>query len=222
MILEHLHQLEHGLGVLPLELDIVLRNHRDLGGADRDLGAFERRFHALEALGGRKDLVVVAVLAHVLRAGAEDHLEQPLLVRGALLDDEVSLAMEHPGDRAVLPQVPAVLREDVPELGHGAVAVVGQDAHEQRHAAGPVSLVIDLFVGHARQFSRPAHDRALDVVGGHVVRLGGRHGQPQSGIGIDVAAPVARRHRHLFDQPGEDAPALGVRRGLLVLDRMPL
>src|SRR5205807_5731100 len=44
----------------------------------------------------------------------------------------------------------------------------------------------------------------------------------QSRVHVGVAAAGPRRDGQLFDEARENLPALGVRRALLVLDRMPL
>ena len=62
----------------------------------------------------------------------------------------------------------------------------------------------------------------LDVVGGHVGRLGGRYGRAQTRVAVGVAAALAGRHRDLSDDLGEDLAALGVGPSLFVFDGAPL
>src|SRR5207248_8357379 len=74
----------------------------------------------------------------------------------------------------------------------------------------------------AGQLTRALLDRAVDVIGGHVDRLGARDRGPKPGIGAHIAAPRARGHGDLLDVLGEDLPALGVGRAFLALDGAPL
>ena len=89
-------------------------------------------------------------------------------------------------------------------------------------AAGPVALVVDLFVGDAGQLAGAALDRPLDVLGGHVGGLGFGDDGAQSRVHVDVAAAIPGRDGHLLDEAREQLAALGVERALLVLDRVPL
>src|SRR5207237_692028 len=79
-------------------------------------------------------------------AGVDCRGEQLLLVGLALLDDDVALLVEHPGDAVCFAQISAVLRECVAHLADGAVLVVGEHLDHDRDAAGPVSLVHDFLV----------------------------------------------------------------------------
>ena len=139
----------------------------------------------------------------------------------ALVDDDVALLLEHPGDAVRFAEVAAVLAERVPHLADRAVLVVGQDLDHDRDAAGAVGLVGDLFVVDAGQLAGAALDRALDVVGRHVDRLGVGDDGAQARIAVGIAAAVARRDRQFLDDAREDLAALGVGRALLVLDRVP-
>ena len=110
----------------------------------------------------------------------------------------------------------------MPHLADRPVLVVGQRLDDQRGAARTVRLVVDLFVGHARQLAGAALDGALDVVGRHVDRFRLRHHRTEPRITVDVAPAGASRHRQLLDDAREDLPPLGVGRALLVLDGVPL
>src|SRR6185436_16037709 len=85
-----------------------------------------------------------------------------------------------------------------------------------------VALVGDLLVVDPGKLPRPLLDGAIDVVGGHVDRLGARDRRPEARVGVGIPATVSRRDRDLLDVLGEDLPALGVGRALLALDRAPL
>src|SRR5438445_9471438 len=112
--------------------------------------------------------------------------------------------------------------EQMPDFAGGAVFVVGEDLDDHRRPARTVRFVLGLLVRDARLLTGAATNRALDVVGGHVVRLGVGDDRPQSRVHVGVAAAGPRRDGQLFDEARENLPALGVRRALLVLDRMPL
>ena len=113
-----------------------------------------------------------------------------------------------------------MFREHVADLAHRAVAIVGGHHHQHRRAAGTVALEHDLVDLAAFELARAAHDGALDVIGGHTDGLGGGDGRPQPGIHVRIAA-AARRDHDFLDATGENFPAFGVKRGLLVLDGRP-
>src|SRR5438132_8563733 len=112
--------------------------------------------------------------------------------------------------------------EQMPDFAGGAVLVVGEDLDDHRRPARTVRFVLGLLVRDARLLTGAAANRALDVVGGHVVRLGVGDDRPQSRVHVGVAAAGPRRDSQLFDEARENLPTLGIRRALLVLDRMPL
>ena len=118
--------------------------------------------------------------------GVDGRRQQLLLVRLALLDDDVALLLEHPGDAVGLAEVAAVLRERVAHLADGAVLVVGERLDHDRGAAGAVGLVGDLVVGDAGQLAGAALDGALDVVGGHVLGFRRGDGGAQARVLVDV------------------------------------
>ena len=115
-----------------------------------------------------------------------------------------------------------MLGEGVADLGDGAVAVVGRALDEDARPRPGRSPRGDLLVGGAFELARALLDGALDVVGGHVHALGLLHRGAQAGIRDRVAAADAGGDGHLADDLGEDLPALGVERALLVLDGCPL
>src|SRR4051794_592267 len=221
MLFEEFHQLDHLLRGLAFELDVVLGEHRDLRGRRLDAEPLYRLVHRGERLGGGDNLPVVLVVFHVVGPGVDRRREQLLFIRLALLDDDVAFLLEHPGDAVGLTEVAAVLREGVPHFADGAVLVIGEHLDHDRDAPGAIPLVGDFLVRDARELPRAALDRALDVVGRHVRRLGFRHDRAQPRVLVDVAAAVARRDGQFLDDAREDLAALGVSRALLVLDGVP-
>ncbi len=158
---------------------------------------------ACRSVGAGRDLPGVALVLDVLGAGVERGEHQVVLGRGRLLEDDHALALELPRDRARLGERAAVAREDVLDLGAGAVAVVGEHLHVHRDAVRGVALVGDLLVGDAFELAGAALDRPLDVVLRHrgVARL--LHHRAQRGVRLDVAAAVARRDLDLAGEAGE-------------------
>jgi hypothetical protein len=104
---------------------------------------------------------------------------------------------------------------------HGAVAVVGQTIDHDRHTTRAHSPRSGFPRSCALELAGGLLDGSLDVVLGHVGRIGLVHGQAQTRIGFGVAAAFARGHRDLTDQAGEDLAALGILRLLAVLDIGP-
>ena len=103
-----------------------------------------------------------------------------------------------------------------------AVLVVGEHLDDDGDATGAVALVGDLLVGDAFELAGAALDGALDVVGGHVLRLGRGDGAAQTGIAVGVSAAAGLGGDGDFlDQTGEDLATFGVKRALLVLDCGP-
>jgi hypothetical protein len=164
---------------------------------------------------------VIVTSVDVLGAGVERRLEQPVLV-GAGRERKLPAMPEQERDRAVGAQIAAVLGECMAHVGHRARPVVGHAVDDHRSAADAVALVADLLIAHPLEVARPALDRALDGVLGHVVPGRLVDGEPQPGVHRRVAAAKARGDRDFLDQAGEDLAALRVGGGLLVLDVRPL
>ena len=134
----------------------------------------------------------------------------------------VPLLVEGPTRGAGAAEHAVVLFEDLADLGHRAVAVVGHPFDEVERAAGPGSLVEDLLVGGPFDFTRAALDGARDGVVGHRSRLGVGDRLAQPRIAGKIAAAHTRGHGQLFDELGEDLAALGVEGPFLVFDCGPL
>src|SRR5690606_30582701 len=139
---------------------------------------------------------------------------------GGRLDHDHPLGVELPGRGAG--EVAAVLAEDVPDLAHGAVAVVGEGLHQHGDAAGAVALVEDLLEVAALATAECALDGTLDVVERDVVGLGRSQGVLQRQVDAGVTA-AACAHGGLdgADVLADDLAALTVQHRLLALDLGP-
>src|SRR5207302_8319095 len=89
-------------------------------------------------------------------------------------------------------------------------------------AAGGVALVGNGLVGAALRLARAPLDRPLDGVDRHRRRARLLIHGTQRGVGVEVAAALARRHLELADELGEELAPRLVSGALLVLDRGPL
>jgi hypothetical protein len=101
--------------------------------------------------------------------------------------------LEQVGDAAGLAHVAAVLGEDVADVARGAVAVVGRDLDQQRHAGRTVALVLGLLVVRTLDLAGAALDGALDIGRRHVDGLRGRDRGAQARIGRGHRPPNGRR-----------------------------
>ncbi len=176
--------------------------------------------HGFVRFGSREDFPVVAVVAEVVAAGIEHQVHE--LVFGGLVDrnQDLALALEHPGDAALLAHVAAVLGEHVADIADGAVAVVGGDVDQDGGAARPVAFEHDFVDLAAFQFAGAAHDGLLDVVGRHTDGFGGQDGGAQTGVPVGIAA-AARGDHDFLDNARERFSALGVKSRLFVLNGGP-
>src|SRR4051794_11955743 len=200
VVLELLDQPQELAGGRFVDLDAGRRAHRQLGGLELDPRALERLADGCEVARGRHDLPDALVVGDVLRAGL-DRGHQVVLAEALGVDHDDALLLELPRDGAGLAQVAAALSEDVPHLGAGAVAVVGERLDEQRDAARAVALVhhgLDLLGVGAR--AGPLRDRALDVVLRHARVLRLLHGVRERCVHLGVAAALARGN---LDRPGQ-------------------
>ena len=163
-----------------------------------------------------------AVVAQVLGAGIEDDAHHFFFVRRFLGDHNIALAVEHPVDRPVLGHVAAVLREHVANFADDPVAIAGDHLHEHTHSAGAVALEHHFIERFTLELPGAALDGAFDIVVGHVLALGREDGCAQARIGVRVGAADAGGNGQLANNLGENFAALGVSRGLLMLDCGPL
>ena len=107
------------------------------------------------------------------------------------------------------------------DLADRAVAIVGVNVEQQRHAAGTVPFQGKFFVSCTRQFSSAALDGPLDVVGRHVLGFGCGDGAAQARIRIGIPTAILGGNADFLDQAGENLAALSVERALLMLNCGP-
>ena len=81
---------------------------------------------------------LLAGVGVVLGAGADGDLHELVLGRVALGDHDEALAIERPRGRAGAAEQAVVLLEDLPDLGDGAVAVVGHRLDQEERSGGPL------------------------------------------------------------------------------------
>ena len=111
----------------------------------------------------------------------------------------------------------------MPHIGGGAVAVVGQRLYNNRHTGGAVALIGQRLIVVAAAGAQGFFDGALDVVVGHIGRLGLGNDGSQTGIVFGIAASALFDcHNHLLGNLGKGGRALGVRRAFGLLNIMPL
>ena len=120
-------------------------------------------------------------------------------------------------DRAAGAQVAAVFGKRSAHVGGGAVAVVGQRFHDDRHAAGAIALVAHFLVVLGIALGGLV-DRPLDVVLGHRLRLGGVDRGAQARVHVRVGHAHLGGHGDLAGELGELRRALLVLRALAMHD----
>ena len=113
------------------------------------------------------DIESAAGALEVVRAGVEGDAHERVFVGGRRVDAEDALAFEEIADAAGAAHFAAAALEDLADLAGGAVAVVGQDFHQDGHAAGAITFVRDLLEDQPFHLAGAAFDGALDVVLGH-------------------------------------------------------
>ena len=113
------------------------------------------------------------------------------------------------------------LLEKIPDLGGGAVAIVGEHTDQDGDAAGRVPLVGDLLVRLTGQLSGALLDSALDVVLGHVRFFGRLDGGLESHVGLGITAAIPGGNRDFAQDLREQLPALHVGLALFALDLRP-
>ena len=114
--------------------------------AQLDALGLDRLVHRLELAGVGQDLVAFRLGLEILRAGLQRHLHQLVLAGRLARDDDLALAMEQAGDRAAGGHGAAVLGQQAADFRRGAVAVVGAQLHQHRHAVRAEDLVGQLLV----------------------------------------------------------------------------
>src|SRR6266536_3245050 len=221
-LLERFDEAEHLARLLALDPDRAGRPHRDLGVADRQLRAFKRPLHGLEAAGSRIHGHERAVRFDILGAGVDRHERDLIDVAAARVDLDDALLFEDPLDRAGLAELAVVSRERRPDLRGRAVAIVGRSLDHDRYAAGAVALVDDALELRALAAARRPIDRALDVGERHVHPARPVDGEAQPEIRIRIAPALAGGEHDLAGHLREDGAAFRVRGAFLALDLRPL
>src|SRR5215472_10348700 len=221
VLFESFHQPDHGVGRLPFKLDVILGNHGYGGGSGLDAGFFDGFENSLVRGRVGQNLPVVTIIAHVFRTRVENQGHQVVFLGCDLGHDDVTLLVEHPRNRTGFGHVAAVLAEDVTDFADRAVAIVGVDLRQQGDTAGTVAFQYEFFVDGTGQFTGSTLDGALDVVGRHILRLRGRDGGAQAGIGIGISPAVLGGNRDFLDKASENLAPLGVESALFVLDGGP-
>ena len=102
---------------------------------------------------------MVAAVLDVRGPALDERLENLVLGRRALQDDDVAFFFEHPRDAPSLAHVSAEFFENLPQLRHGAGAVVRQRLKIEGDASGRVALVDCLLVAGAAVLAEAATDR---------------------------------------------------------------
>src|SRR5690606_21246926 len=136
-------------------------------------------------------------------------------------EDDGTLLLEQVGHGAVGAQIAAELREAVAHFRHRAVLVVRQRFHQDRHAAGAVTLVGQLFEVLTVGCAGPAGNRTVNRSTGHVGTQGLVDRRAQARVVCHLIAAQLGGHRQLTDDLGENLRPLGILSRLAMLDIGP-
>ncbi len=136
----------------------------------------------------------VAFDFHFLQSGIHEFEFEFFKVHPGGVEFDDALAVEHEFERAGVDKFAAVLVEGGADVGEGTVGVLGGTFHEDEAAVGAFALVVDLG-DVANVLTGSAFDRFVDVVLGHVLRLGVQDGGAEGGVGIRVRPSGFRGHR---------------------------
>src|ERR1700682_1625336 len=129
---------------------------------------------------------------------------------------------EQKRDRAVGPEIAAVLGERVAHVGNRSNAIIGQAIDDHRGAVDAVAFIAHFIIVDAFELAGAALSGAIDGILRHVVGRSLVYRESQPRVGRDITATKLGRDRDLPDEASEDLAALGVGRGFLVLDIRPL
>ncbi|MCY1172893.1 hypothetical protein D9M73_130370 [compost metagenome] len=161
----------------------------------------------------------MALLArlHVLGTGLKRCLEHLFgIARGRRIGDQAH-PVERMADRARCAEVAAILGHAGAHVGGGAVAVVGERLDDQRNAAGAEAFVADFLVILGVALRRLV-DRALDIVLGHRLRLGGVDRHAQARVHVRIGQAHLGGDGDFAAELGKHARALLILRALAVHD----
>ncbi len=166
--------------------------------------------------------VLLTVADKIFGTRYERGFERRFLIRiTRRVEVDLSLALEHPGNRVRCTQVAAGSRQLESYIGHRACRVVGERLDDHRHPTRSIRFVSDFLVVHPFQLARPLLDRPFDVVLRHRGVLRGVDRSSQARIARRITPALAGGYRDLPDQLGEQGATLCVSGGLVVLDLLP-
>src|SRR5581483_96234 len=132
-------------------------------------------------------------------------------------------AVKLPADRARFSHVAAGLAERMTQIGHGAIAIIGDAGNENRRTMRTVAFEHEFFKGSTiLVFAGAAFDGAFDIIFWHVLGARFVHGETQAKIGFRIAAAVAGGHHDFARETRKDRAAFGVCRALFAFDGGPL
>src|SRR5919201_2554315 len=221
VFLEGIHQLAHRWGRRLVERNQLRGVHRHLRRIDLVALLFERLLHTFELCRIGDDVDRLAVDAGVARSDL-DRLQADLIrVLAVCIDDDLTLAGEHPAHAPGRPEISAGAGEQVANVAAGAVAVVRHGLDHDGDAVRAVSFEAKLLHLGAAEVARAALDRPLDVLLRHVDITGLLDRESQPVVTVWIPATFASRDRDLARHLGELLTFLRVGEGLLVLDRRP-
>src|SRR5690348_12704895 len=113
MVFESFKKPNHGVSGLSFQLDVVLRNHGNLGHGGLNSTGLDRVQYLLEGSTSGDGLPMVAAVAKITAAVREDQRHQVVFLRCSLRHRDVTRFVKHPGNGAGSAQTPAVLAEGV-------------------------------------------------------------------------------------------------------------
>ena len=116
--------------------------------------------------------------------------------------------LELKGHATVGAHVAAVLGKRMAYFGDGTRLIVSQTIDHDRRSTNAVAFVADLDVIDAFQLTRALLDRIVDLVLGHIDRLGLVYGHAQAWIEARIAAAHLGRHGDFLGYLGEGRAAL--------------
>ncbi len=110
----------------------------------------------------------------------------------------------------------------MPDFGNRTVLVVRHDFDEDGDAAGAVPLVDHFLIGDAAiGIARSFFDGPVDVVLGHVLRLGRQHSLAKPGIGFRIPTAEPGRQGYFLDQFCEYFSTLRINGAFFPFDGAP-
>ena len=157
----------------------------------------------------------------VFSTGVECRFHQLVLV-GTGRKHHLTAMFEQESDRAIRPQVTAILGERVADIGDGPSTIVRQAVDNDCRTIDAITLVADFLVVDGLLSAGTALDRALDGVLRHVIVHRLVDSKAQSRIARPIASAQLGGDRDFADEAAEYLAALGVGSRFAVLDVRPL